>query len=223
AERPERLPNHDELCRQVEAYNREDCVSAQKLRDWLEDRRRDLETRLGVEVPRPKPEAPKTSDEATELKARTAAAKERLTSGIPADAGDRSPGQQGTWLLAQLLEWHAREDKSVWWDFFRMLHLNDQEIVEDPKALAASPTRVRSARSRSPRFTAIGSPSRSTTWRLATSARRAHRATRRVTPTKPAKRREASRSTRLTISAARSTSPWAREDRLPRSAPSFPR
>lgn len=131
----ERLGDHDEICRRIEAYNREDCLSAWTLRDWLEERRSDLEEVLGVAVPRPTTPVRETTVEANELKARIALAKERLTTDVPAEISERSPEQQGRWLLAQLLEWHAREDKSTWWDFFRMRDLSDQEIVEDPKPL----------------------------------------------------------------------------------------
>ena len=27
----------------------------------------------------------------------------------------RSPSEQSQWILAQLLEWHRREEKAVWW------------------------------------------------------------------------------------------------------------
>jgi len=133
AARPERLANHDEICRRVEDYNREDCVSALRLRDWLEARRSDLEAVLGAAVPRPTVEVKEPDEDVAELKVRTLAAKGRLTADVPAEG--RTPEQQGRWLLAQLLEWHNREDKSAWWRFFETRELTDQEIIEDAKAL----------------------------------------------------------------------------------------
>ncbi|MES1164822.1 MAG: TM0106 family RecB-like putative nuclease [Verrucomicrobiota bacterium] len=135
ADRAERLGNHDELCRQIEDYNREDCVSARHLRDWLEERRRDLEAKVGAAIPRPTPEVREVKADKTDLQARIVAAKARLTADVPAEAAERSPAQQGQWLLAQLLEWHSREDKSAWWEFYRMCDLSDADMVEDTKAL----------------------------------------------------------------------------------------
>lgn len=135
AARPERLNSHDELCGQIEAYNRDDCVSTWRLRDWLEERRCDLETKVGVEVPRPILDISEPKADKTDLKKQIAAAKDRLTAKVPADPAERSPSQQGQWLLAQLLEWHAREDKSAWWEFFRQRDLSDADMIEDTKAL----------------------------------------------------------------------------------------
>jgi RecA/RadA recombinase len=38
--------------------------------------------------------------------------------------------------LAQLLEWHRREDKSMWWEYYRLCSLTDEELIEDRNALA---------------------------------------------------------------------------------------
>ena len=35
-------------------------------------------------------------------------------------AADRSDEQQARWLLAYLLDWHRREDKAGWWEYFRL-------------------------------------------------------------------------------------------------------
>src|SRR4029077_1423956 len=38
-------------------------------------------------------------------------------------------------LLAQILEWHRREEKSAWWEYFRLCDLSDDELQEDKSAL----------------------------------------------------------------------------------------
>jgi hypothetical protein len=43
--------------------------------------------------------------------------------------------QRACWLLAQLLEWHRREDKSMWWEYYRLCSLSDDELIEDKNAL----------------------------------------------------------------------------------------
>src|SRR5439155_2008084 len=40
------------------------------------------------------------------------------------------------WLLAQLLNWHRREDKSFWWRYFYLRELTDAERVEELDAIA---------------------------------------------------------------------------------------
>jgi hypothetical protein len=39
---------------------------------------------------------------------------EKLTADIPADLEERTAEQQGRWILANVLDWHRREDKAVW-------------------------------------------------------------------------------------------------------------
>src|SRR5262245_20976704 len=96
-----------------------DKVSAQRLRDWLEQLRASVETG-GTPVPRPVPKdgaAPeKLDDRARRVKALMAA----LTSDVPADRAERNDEQEGRWWLAHLLDWHWREDKAPWWEFFRL-------------------------------------------------------------------------------------------------------
>ena len=44
----------EHILAEIAGYNRDDVVSNWRLRDWLEDRRRDLEAREGVVLPRPR-------------------------------------------------------------------------------------------------------------------------------------------------------------------------
>ncbi len=60
---------------------------------------------------------------------------ERLTDGLP-PTEERTPEQQATWLLAQLLDWHRREDKSIWWRYFEMLEMTDEELLADREPIA---------------------------------------------------------------------------------------
>ena len=38
--------------------------------------------------------------------------------------------------MAHLLEWHRREDKSAWWDYFRLRELSVEELIEETRPLA---------------------------------------------------------------------------------------
>jgi predicted RecB family nuclease len=119
----------------VEGYNRDDCVSALRLREWLEQLRASLE-QAGTPVPRPAPKdgaAPEKVDErAQKVQARVAA----LTAGMPLDRQDRGEEQQARWLFAQLLDWHRREDKAPWWEFFRLRDLTEEELLDEKAAIS---------------------------------------------------------------------------------------
>jgi RNase H-like protein len=124
-----------ELLETIEGYNRDDCVSAVRLRDWLEDRRRELEAKKGQPLPRPVAKSGEPGEQLGEQLARTRAVETRLTTGLPSDQNEWTDEQYGRWLLAQLLEWHRREEKSGWWEYFRLCDLSDTELEEDKSAL----------------------------------------------------------------------------------------
>jgi predicted RecB family nuclease len=112
----------------IEGYNRDDCLSTLRLRNWLEALR-------GDDVPRPSaPPAEPTEELAEKLKA-TRELMDRLLAGVPEDPQLRSEEQRSHWLLAQLLEYHRREKKSMWWRYFHWLEMSDEELVEDGSAL----------------------------------------------------------------------------------------
>ena len=125
----------EEIREVMEGYNREDCVSTAKLREWLEACRKTL-LRSGTEVPRfvDRDEAP--SEELDERQRRVAALVERLTDGIPTDFQARTNDQQARWLLGQLEDWHRREDKATYWEGYRLADLDDAHLLEDRAGLA---------------------------------------------------------------------------------------
>jgi predicted RecB family nuclease len=119
----------------VEAYNRDDCVATWRLRDWLEARRSELVDQ-GVEIARPPERVGEPPEELSERLQRIRALAERLLDSIPADPDQRTGEQQAQWILAQLLEWHRREDKVSWWEKFRLADLDDEERLEEREALS---------------------------------------------------------------------------------------
>ena len=129
-------PGSDHLER-IERYNEDDVISNQRLRDWLEQRRIELGGLLGQEVPRPSPRVVELSSDFTEAQARVEALSERLAPAAttPADAADRTPDQQARWLMAQLLGWHRREDKAMWWEFYRLMDLTPEDLVDEDEAV----------------------------------------------------------------------------------------
>jgi predicted RecB family nuclease len=127
-----RSPYTDETLQSIERYNRDDCVSNWRLRDWLEARRVELAAGLGEPLPRPAP-ADSVPGEALSAKlARVAEVADRLCDGVPDEPVDRTPAQHGRWLLAQLLSWHRREDKSFWWRYYHLMSdLTDAERIAE--------------------------------------------------------------------------------------------
>jgi predicted RecB family nuclease len=118
----------------VERYNRDDCVSTRALRDWLEGLRAELEAREGP-IPRPVP--PEEREEAEDEDAgEVAVLMEALLDGVPEAGDERSSAEHVRWLAAHLLEWHRREDKTAWWDYFRLRELSVNELVGETTPLA---------------------------------------------------------------------------------------
>jgi predicted RecB family nuclease len=118
----------------IAAYNEDDCASTLGLRDWLEVRRKELETRRGKPLPRPISRERESGKQAKRI-ADVERLERELTETIPEDAALRTPEEQATWLLAQLLDWHRREDKSTYWELYRQCDLSDEELIEDSAPL----------------------------------------------------------------------------------------
>ena len=137
---PEPDTDRDALLEQIKAYNRDDCVSTYYLREWLEKQRAALVNEVGAEsLPRPTPTPPDETEDSEEQQA-VQELVDRLTEDLPNDLTDGAslddPAQRGRWLLAQLLDWHRREDKAFWWRFFHLKdELTDEERVFESDAL----------------------------------------------------------------------------------------
>jgi predicted RecB family nuclease len=119
----------------MEGYNEDDCRSTASLRDWLEKKRKNL-VDTGIAIPRPPTGDGSPSEDLDERQKRVAALVERLANDIPVDPADRSGEQQARWMLAQLLDWHRRENKASWWEGYRLAELDDEELLDERAALA---------------------------------------------------------------------------------------
>ena len=107
----------DAILEEVERYNEEDCRSTVGLHEWL----------LSIRPPelpwRPEPDPYEPSEEAAAAGEERADLREALLAG--AEEGD------SRWLLAQLLDYHQREAKPQWWEWFLHLSLDEDELVSD--------------------------------------------------------------------------------------------
>ena len=126
----------DPLRTEIEGYNRDDCLSTLRLAEWLEECRRDLQALTGQPVPRPALRD-EERDREQEAAVETAALFEALTAGLPVDDAELDDEQRARRLLAHLLEFHRREDKSMWWEFFHRCGFTEEQHVESRATLGA--------------------------------------------------------------------------------------
>lgn len=120
----------------IAAYNRDDCVSTWMLRDWLEARRGEAMARWpDRNWARPEPEQGNPSERVGEWIRLVAHRVSALTAGL--DPGDESDAARSRRLLAGLLDWHRREEKSQWWRWFELTEdMSLDALVDARDALA---------------------------------------------------------------------------------------
>ena len=119
----------------VEDYNREDCESAERLRDWLEQLRGEI-VAGGGDLPRPELREGDASEAISELDAALERLRDGLLDGVPVDPEERSEGEHARFVLAHMMEFHRREDKASWWEYFRLLELEENDLFDERRAIA---------------------------------------------------------------------------------------
>jgi len=143
------LAKKQEMLDAIERYNEEDCVSTLRLRDWLLERRAEAIAKFGVEIPwLPVPDAAKKPvvqpvDENAELRAalltHVGHGFSRASSGKAEASPDTNavpePEASAGGLLAGLLDYHRREDKPEWWEYFARFEASMQELMDDAGAI----------------------------------------------------------------------------------------
>lgn len=125
----------DDACRIVEGYNADDCLATERLRHWLEELRTGV-VASGTEIARPERKDTTPSENVTARQQRVAERFAVLTHDLPSEPENRSREESARWLLAHALDWHGREEKVKWWEFFRMKDLSDEELRDHRTALA---------------------------------------------------------------------------------------
>jgi uncharacterized protein len=130
-----------DVLRTVERYNRDDCRSTLRLREWLEARREELIAR-GETIRRPEPADAEPSEDLSEKQKRFRELRDALLAKVPlasAEWSERhdawSEVDKATWRLAHMLEFHWREDKATWWEYFRMAALGADELVDEKEGV----------------------------------------------------------------------------------------
>ena len=125
----------EEVKSTVRSYNEDDCRSAQKLHDWLERLRAGL-IADGKSVPRRPPGDGTPNVNVTERMIKIQRLMERLTVDVPEAEEERNPEQQALWTLANILDWHRREEKATWWEYFRLADLSAEDLLGERAGLS---------------------------------------------------------------------------------------
>jgi uncharacterized protein len=115
----------------VAGYNQDDCRSTLELRNWLE-RLRDGEIARGAAMVRPTLPASEANDQVTARQARVDALRARL---LARREGAPVAEAEALRVLAYLIDWHHREDKVSWWEYFRLRDLPDEALLEEGMAV----------------------------------------------------------------------------------------
>jgi predicted RecB family nuclease len=115
-------------------YNKDDCISALKLRDWLEDLRQQA-IDAGFDVLRPAEVSGIVTEELSEAIRKMNELRDSLQKGINPVPDERSSTEQGQWLLSELIQFYRREDKSNFFEKFRLRELDALELCEDKSGI----------------------------------------------------------------------------------------
>lgn len=125
----------EEMTEVIRLYNEDDCISTARLHDWLEQLR---ETAIiqGGEIPRPLPKPMEATEKITQHQERIKPLMDALLADVPVSREERSPEQQANFLLAHMLNWYRREEKSMWWEYYRLLELTEEELLDEKNAIS---------------------------------------------------------------------------------------
>lgn len=110
----------------IRKYNEADCRSTWQLSDWL--RSRQAASGRAYVAPDPAHEL------AEDTVARSELAK-RMLSAMPQDRSLELERWRVHELLAYLVEYHRREEKSLWWQFYQRAVMSEQELIDDQECL----------------------------------------------------------------------------------------
>ena len=104
------------------------------MRDWLERIRAELE-RGGTQLKRPTNDDGEASERVADWQDAVDQLFAELTDDVPIDPAERTAKQQAQWLAAGVLDFHRREDKAAWWEFFRLHDCAPEELLEESLAI----------------------------------------------------------------------------------------
>ncbi len=142
-----------DILEDIGRYNQDDCRSTLLLRDWLLERRTEAITAFGAPIPFHDAKLLCHAEEAEGCRScaqrakqqreakQTTALQQRLLDGILSPQSEQeytlmSDDHRSRYLLANLLAYHRREEKPVWWAFFDRCENVDGLLEFDKDAIA---------------------------------------------------------------------------------------
>jgi predicted RecB family nuclease len=120
----------------VEVYNEDDCLATEALHQWL-DKLRGQQIAAGKQFMRPIAEEGAANEKIQAMEARTQALFKALTQDLPEADTAWNAEERAKWLLAHQIEYFRREDKSAWWEYYRVHELEYDELFDERKAIAS--------------------------------------------------------------------------------------
>ncbi|HEY0769058.1 MAG TPA: TM0106 family RecB-like putative nuclease, partial [Sphingobacteriaceae bacterium] len=128
----DRVPK--EIIDLVQDYNEDDCLATEALHRWLEQQRTHLISK-GEIFHRPTPGEQTPDADLLLLEKRSKLLFESLTSTLPENREAWSEEHKAKWLLANQLQYFRRENKSAWWEYFRLQKGEYEDLLTDRNAL----------------------------------------------------------------------------------------
>lgn len=129
----DKLP--EEILRDLEFYNEDDCKSTVSLHQWLLKKHTEAIDQ-GINIIIPEFKNHETSEKALALQERIQILKDALFIHLPEERANWTDDQKCISLLINLLDYFGREVKCSFWEYFRVHELESEELYEERKAIA---------------------------------------------------------------------------------------
>jgi predicted RecB family nuclease len=123
------------LLDEIADYNEDDCESTWLLREWLLKLREEAGSEYGAEIDWFEHEPSEQTEDKVALREENEKLIRGLLEGIPDDT-EPNDEQQARRLMAQLLEYHHREARPVWWMFFDHCQAEADELFYDADCIS---------------------------------------------------------------------------------------
>ena len=130
-----RRDREDEVREHIVAYNRIDCESTVALRDFLLERRDEAVALFGVPPPAPEREEKAANPKTADLRHRQQDLSAALAGRVPVDPSHRTRDESAVALLSNLIFYHWRDAKPVWWELFDLCSQMPEQLVESSTAI----------------------------------------------------------------------------------------
>jgi predicted RecB family nuclease len=123
-----------ETAKLVQDYNQDDCLATEAVHYWLEKLRTELVT-PGGQVKRPELKTGEATENIEEIQTRAKALYADLVKALPEDKTTWAAHDNARWLLANQIDYFRRENKSAWWEYYRVHELDYEELLDERKAI----------------------------------------------------------------------------------------